>query len=80
MSAKLPWSHNILLISKVKDMEIRKWYMKEKIKNGWSHDVLSDQIKYKLYERQAIAEKITNFENTLLDVEYYTMIIHMEYK
>lgn len=69
LSAKLPWSHNILLISKVKDMEIRKWYMKETIKNGWSHDVLADQIKYKLYERQAIAEKITNFENTLPDVQ-----------
>ena len=50
-------------------MEIRKWYMKETIKNGWSHDVLADQIKYKLYERQAIAEKVTNFENTLPDVQ-----------
>ena len=69
MSAKLTWSHNILLINKIKDMEIRKWYMKETIKNGWSHDVLADQIKYKLYERQAIAEKVTNFENTLPDVQ-----------
>lgn len=69
LSAKLPWSHNVLLISKIKDMEIRKWYMKETIKNGWSHDVLADQIKYKLYERQAIAEKVTNFENTLPDVQ-----------
>ena len=69
LSAKLPWSHNVLLISKVKDMEIRKWYMKETIKNGWSHDVLADQIKYKLFERQAIAEKVTNFENTLPDVQ-----------
>ena len=69
LSAKLPWSHNVLLISKIKNMEIRKWYMKETIKNGWSHDALADQIKYKLYERQAIAEKITNFENTLPDVQ-----------
>lgn len=69
LSAKLPWSHNVLLISKIKDMEIRKWYMKETIKNDWSHDVLADQIKYKLYERQAIAEKVTNFENTLSDVQ-----------
>ena len=68
LSAKLTWSHNVLLISKVKDLEIRKWYMNETIKNGWSHDVLADQIKYKLYERQAIAEKVTNFENTLPDV------------
>ena len=69
LSAKLTWSHNILLINKIKDMEIRKWYMKETIKNGWSHDILADQIKYKLYERQAIAEKVTNFENTLPDVQ-----------
>lgn len=69
MSAKLTWSHNILLINKIKDMEIRKWYIKRTIKNGWSHDILADQIKYKLYERQAIAEKVTNFENTLPDVQ-----------
>ena len=43
--------------------------MKKTIKNGWSHDVLADQIKYKLYERQDIAEKVTNFENTLPDVQ-----------
>ena len=43
--------------------------MNETIKNGWSHDILADQIKYKLYERQAIAEKVTNFENTFPDVQ-----------
>ena len=67
LSAKLTWSHNVLLINKIKDMEIRKWYMQETVKNGWSHDMLADQIKYKLYERQAIANKITNFQNTLPD-------------
>ena len=69
LSAKLTWSHNILLINKVKDLNVRKWYMNETIKNGWSHDILEDQIKYKLYERQAIADKVTNFENTLPDVQ-----------
>lgn len=69
LSAKLTWSHNILLIDKVKDKNIRKWYMEETIKNGWSHDVLADQIKYKLYERQAIADKVSNFNNTLPDVQ-----------
>lgn len=69
LSAKLTWSHNILLINKVKDVKIREWYMKEAIKNGWSHDVLDDQIRYKLYERQALAEKVTNFENTLPDIQ-----------
>ena len=35
--------------------------MKKTIKKGWSHDVLADQIKYKLYERQAIARKSNEF-------------------
>lgn len=50
LSAKLTWSHNILLINKIKDIKTREWYMKETIKNGWSHDILADQIKYKLFE------------------------------
>ena len=69
LSAKLTWSHNVLLINKVKDLNTRKWYMEETIKNGWSCDILEDQIKYKLYERQAIADKTTNFENTLPDIQ-----------
>ena len=28
LSSKLTWSHNILLINKIKNREIRKWYMK----------------------------------------------------
>ena len=69
LSAKLTWSHNVLLINKVKDKNIRKWYMEQTIRNGWSHDILDDQIKYKLYERQKVANKISNFENTLPDVQ-----------
>lgn len=62
-------SYNVLLINKVKNLNTRKWYMEETIKNGWSCDILEDQIKYKLYERQAIADKTTNFENTLPDIQ-----------
>lgn len=69
LSAKLTWSHNILLISKVKNIKIRKWYMKETIKNGWSHDELEYHIKYKLYERQAVAEKTSNFKDTLPHIQ-----------
>ena len=64
LSAKLTWSHNILLINKVKDKKIREWYMQETIRNGWSYNILENNIKYKLYDRQAIAEKISNFKNS----------------
>lgn len=65
VSAQIPWSHNVALLDKVKDSEIRKWYMEKTIENGWSHSVLIHQIESGLYERQVIADKISNFENRL---------------
>ncbi|MEE1046884.1 MAG: PDDEXK nuclease domain-containing protein [Clostridia bacterium] len=65
LSAQIPWSHNCLIMDKVKTQEKRKWYIEKTIENGWSHSVLTHQIESGLYERQAIAEKISNFENRL---------------
>jgi predicted nuclease of restriction endonuclease-like (RecB) superfamily len=67
--AQITWYHNIILMDKIKDIEQRKWYIKEIVKNGWSTNVLKMQIKNKVYERQAIADKITNFEKTLPNVQ-----------
>ena len=66
--AQITWYHNVILMDKIKSTEERKWYINETIKNGWSTNVLKNQIKKK-YERQAIADKITNFENTLPDIQ-----------
>ncbi len=33
--AQLPWKHNITLMQKVKDKEIRKWYMNKCLEEGW---------------------------------------------
>lgn len=64
--AKLSWNHNQILLDKIKDKEIRKWYAKESVENGWSVSILSHQISFKLYERQALLEdKVTNFDETL---------------
>lgn len=64
--AKLSWNHNQILLDKVKNKEIRKWYAKESLENGWSISILIHQISSKLYERQALLEnKTTNFDNTL---------------
>ena len=65
VSAQIPWSHNVALLDKVKDLDIRKWYMEKTIENGWSHSVLIHQIESNLYERQAIADKVSNFERRL---------------
>lgn len=64
--AKLSWNHNQVLLDRVKDKEIRKWYAKESVENGWSVSILTHQISLKLYERQALLEnKTTNFDETL---------------
>lgn len=34
--AKLTWTHNNTLISKVKDIEKRIWYAKKCLENGWA--------------------------------------------
>ena len=63
--AQLTWSHHRLLMDKVKDKAAMIWYADKTIENGWSKNTLWNQIDYKLYERQAIAEKATNFSKTL---------------
>ena len=65
VSAQIPWSYNVTIIEKVKDSEKREWYINKTIENGWSHGVLVHQIESGLYERQAIAHKISNFEKLL---------------
>lgn len=49
--AKLPWGHNLLLIEKIKDKEIRKTYAENTIKNGWSRNILSIQIETEFHKR-----------------------------
>ncbi len=61
--AKLPWGHNILLIEKLKDREIRSWYAEQCVENQWSRETLSNQIKNQLYLRQG--KSVSNFSETL---------------
>jgi len=63
--AQIPWGQNIVLIDKIENDKIRIWYARETLKNGWSRNVLTHQIETKLYERQVVVEKITNFEEKL---------------
>ena len=65
VSAQIPWSHNVAILDKVKDPDQRIWYIQKTAENGWSHNVLIHQIESGLYERQVIAEKISNFESRL---------------
>ena len=63
--AQIPWGHNVVLLDKVADAEERHWDIEACRKNGWSRNVLVHQIESGLYQRQALAEKISNFERRL---------------
>lgn len=65
VSARIPWSHNIAILEKIKDPKQRVWYIQKTAENGWSHNVLVHQIESGLYQRQVLADKVTNFERRL---------------
>ncbi len=60
--SKLPWSHIIVLMQKIKDLHIRDWYAKYGIENGWSRSALEHHIASQLFERQGLnIEKTSNY-------------------
>lgn len=63
--ARITWSHHQVLMSKVSSQEEYVWYLEKTLEHGWSVDELASQVKSQLYERQVVANKISNFENRL---------------
>ena len=44
VSAKLTWSHNLVLLEKLKNMDERFFYGSKAIENGWSVDILEKHM------------------------------------
>ena len=65
-SAQIPWSHNMIIIDKVKNIDERLWYIEKCVENGWSANILEIQIDTKLYERQGKQGKDNNFKEKLI--------------
>ncbi len=63
LASLLPWAHNMLLVQKVKNLDVRRWYMQQTLEHGWSHNVLKLMITSQAHERQGVP--ITNFETRL---------------
>ncbi len=61
--AQIPWGHNRLIISKLKDITKVMFYVNATIENGWSRDTLEIQIDKQYFERKG--NSITNFVRTL---------------
>lgn len=63
--SQLPWGHNILLMQRIKDIDVRLWYMEQITLNGWSRDTLGLMIKSGAHVRQG--KSVSNFSLTLPD-------------
>jgi predicted nuclease of restriction endonuclease-like (RecB) superfamily len=61
--AQIPWGHNLLLLNKLRQPELREWYARKTLEHGWSRAVLSAQIQTKVHAREGKA--LTNFKQTL---------------
>ena len=48
--AQIPWGHNILIFSKSKSADEAEFYVRQTSQNGWSRNILSQQINAKLFQ------------------------------
>ncbi|WP_284762119.1 PDDEXK nuclease domain-containing protein [Arthrobacter sp. efr-133-R2A-63] len=54
-SGQLSWSHNVTLLNKLRDHELRRWYASRAVQNGWSVAALEHQILTGLHTRTGAA-------------------------
>lgn len=65
LALNIPWGHNILIMTKIKDIDERQYYLIATQKLAWSRAVLLNQIKADAYKFQLKNPKQNNFELTL---------------
>jgi predicted nuclease of restriction endonuclease-like (RecB) superfamily len=65
--AQIPWGHNRLIITKIKDIEKAEFYCRETIRNGWDRETLEVQINSN-YDLK-LGSSSHNFENTLPEIQ-----------
>jgi len=63
LATQIPWWHNVVIVTKIKNHEEALFYMQKTIENNWSRAVLTHQIEGKLFGREGKA--LTNFSASL---------------
>ena len=53
----IPWKHNIILMQKIKDQKVRRWYIEKIIKKGWVESVILYQLDIDLTNKREIIEE-----------------------
>ena len=60
---QLPWGHNLVLLTRLKDTATRLAYAQRTLQHGWSRNVLNIHIETRLLEREG--QSVNNFETQL---------------
>lgn len=63
VTGQLSWTHNVALLNKISDRELRQWYAHRAVQHGWSVAVLEHQIRTRLHTREGAAPN--NLESRL---------------
>ena len=79
--ALLPWSQNILILSKELDDNATLYYAQESISKGWNRDLLLNAIKLKMHETCSVERSDNNFDSTLPaeQSQYANEVFHSTY-
>lgn len=62
---EIGWGSNLVIMSRIKDIQAREYYLKAVIEMGWTRNILELQINSQAYERQCLEGKEHNFEKAL---------------
>lgn len=65
--AQIPWGHNRLIISKIKDIETAEFYLLACAKNAWDRETLEIQIKCNYHLKSG--GSLHNFNSTLTETQ-----------
>ncbi len=60
---RVPCAHNVLLMRKLKDQDVRLWYARQTLEQGWSRDTLAAMIRSAVRARHGAA--VTKFSKAL---------------
>ncbi|MEU5876887.1 PDDEXK nuclease domain-containing protein [Spirillospora sp. NPDC047279] len=60
---QIPWGHITVLIDRVKDQQVRDFYVRRIVAEGWSRGFLVDRIRSRLHER--VGASAATFERTV---------------
>ena len=79
--ALLPWSHNVLIMSKDLNDNDTLFYAQETVAKGWNRDLLLNAIKLGMHETHSVSSADNNFDSTLPAVQsqYANEVFHSTY-